>query len=200
MSNKNCKYLVVDTETTGLHTAKNGLIQVAALALDNKLKIIDQYTIDINPPDGYQISPESLGINGFTLERIAAGVSYEQFCHSFIEFVRQNFEEVPICIGQFFPFDFAFLDYVFTTVGLDKILNSEIMTNQFIDTKSLVLSLNLKAELKGDKIPFPITSLSKPGGLKDKFGIWGEDFTAHDALGDVMATRAVLIKLMDYLP
>ncbi len=189
---------MIDTEATGLHTLKHGLIQVAALALDEKLAIVDQYTIDIKPPDGYEISPEALKINGFTQERIDKGVSYEEFCHSFLHFVGQHFSQTPIAVGQFFPFDFAFIDYVFTSCNMENELN-EVMTNQFIDTKSLVLSLNLKAELEGKKLPFPVTSLSKPGGLKDKFGIWGEDFTAHDALGDVMATRAVLVKLLEYL-
>ena len=59
----------------------------------------------------------------------------------------------------------------------------------------MVMTANVKAELKGEEIPFPVTSLSKKGGLKDKFGL--QEYQAHDALGDVLATRDVLIKLLN---
>jgi hypothetical protein len=44
---------------------------------------------------------------------------------------------------------------------------------------------------------FKSTSLSSPGGLTDIFGI--TDYEAHTALGDIRATRQVLIKLLDIL-
>ena len=70
--------------------------------------------------------------------------------------------------------------------------------NDIIDTKALANSINARALLKGRPAPFPVTSLSKPGGLKELFGITA--YQAHSALGDVLATREVLIKLLDMLP
>ena len=37
MAGKNGVYLIIDTETTGLHPARHGLIELAAAALDEKL-------------------------------------------------------------------------------------------------------------------------------------------------------------------
>jgi hypothetical protein len=44
---------------------------------------------------------------------------------------------------------------------------------------------------------FKSTSLSSPGGLTDILEI--TDYEAHTALGDVRATKQVLIKLLDIL-
>ena len=62
--------------------------------------------------------------------------------------------------------------------------------NNFIDTKSLTNYFNLKAIISNQPVPFPVTSLSKEGGLADTLGIGG--FEAHTALGDCQATLEVL--------
>jgi DNA polymerase III epsilon subunit-like protein len=72
----------------------------------------------------------------------------------------------------------------------------DLLGNDIIDTKCIVNTLNLMAHLKGESLPFPITSLSKPGGLKDILGIDESMFVAHDALGDCEATLEVLKRLV----
>ena len=200
MSNFSSIYLVIDTETTGLHIAKHGLIQVAALALDKDLNIRDKFMMDIKPNNGYEVSEEALEVNGFTRERISKGFSYTHFCSKFMSFVEKNFSETPTTIGQFYPFDFAVLDYVFTISGYPDNQINKIISNKFIDTKSLVMTLNMIAQKNNKEKVFPVASLSKPGGLKDKLGIDSSKFVAHDAMGDVLATREVLLKLIEYLP
>ncbi len=193
------KYLIVDTETTGFHPFRNGLIQLAAVSTDKELNILNTFKQDVCPPDGVEIVQESLDITGFTMERIRSGVSYEKVCEQFAIFIKENFESKPIAIGQFYPFDYAFLDYVFTVSGFNKNLDAQdVLGNDFIDTKSLVNTLNLKAELNNQPLIFKSTSLSKPGGLKEVLNI-SKNHQAHDALGDVMATREVLIKLLELM-
>jgi DNA polymerase III epsilon subunit-like protein len=190
------KYLVLDTETTGLNTSECGLIQVGAIALDEKLNVIESYIQDINPGSDIQVSDEALKVNGFTLERIQKGVSYTEFCQSFLEFLNQHFgQNKAILVGQFLPFDYSFLWKVFNQNNLNLEL-AQYIGNDFIDTKSLVNTMNLQAELKNESKPFPITSLSKTGGLKDILGIDSNEFKAHDALGDCLATREVLVRLL----
>lgn len=198
MSNLNSKYIVIDTETTGLSPSKHGLIQLAAIVLDKNLEIVDEFVRDVCPPDGFEMDDEATKIHGFSMDRIKSGISYKDVCIQFIDFIQANFKEKPVVVGQFYPFDYAFLEHVFSLTGYWYIMNRDLLDNKFIDTKSLALSLNLKAEIAGKEIPFKTTSLSKLGGLKDKLGITG-DYKAHDALGDVLATREVLIKLLNYL-
>jgi DNA polymerase III epsilon subunit-like protein len=190
------KYLLIDTETTGLFFSQNGLIQAAGLILDNKLNEIDRFCVDICPDQPYEISQESIEITGFTIERIQAGMSYQDFCEYFLNLLQNHFPDCkPILVAQFLPFDYSFLYSVFGKRNMDQEL-CDRLGNDFIDTKCNVNAVNLMAELRGDPIPFPSTSLSKPGGLKDKLGIDQSTFTAHDALGDCEATLAVLKKLI----
>ena len=197
MTEKNGAYLIIDTETTGLHPAKHGLIELAAAALDQKLDVIETFQADVCPPAGCEIDPEAMQVNGFTRERINRGISYAVVCERFREFIMKHFSAEPVVIGQFYPFDYAFLDQVFSASGYGDGFAAVVKGNDFIDTKALANSLNLRALLKGQPKPFASTSLSRPGGLKDRFGAMGHQ--AHTALGDVLATREVLIKLLEIL-
>jgi DNA polymerase III epsilon subunit-like protein len=190
------KYLIIDTEATGLSASENGLIQLAWVVLDSNLDIIDKKVIDIRPPAGYKVTEEALKINGFTIARIEQGISYDDACNIFTASLHQYFiNQKPICIGQFFPFDYKMLEMMYSEVNRYNEFES-ILGNEFIDTKALVLTLNLNANLQKKEIPFPVTSLSKPGGLKERFGL---EFDSHDALGDCLGTRLVLIEILKYL-
>lgn len=194
---QNNKYLVLDTETTGTDFLKHGLIQIAALALDDEMEIGAEFNIDVCPPEGTEITQQSLDITGFTLERIKAGYPYAQAADLFKHFVDKYFSEKPIVIAQFYPFDYAFTQALFSQTGFD----TQLLDRNFIDTKTLANIINLKARLKKRPEPFTITSLSKDGGLQDLLGIAPDTYQAHDAMGDVLATREVLIrliKLVDY--
>jgi len=191
------KYLVIDTELTGLHPRENGLIEIGICALDRNLKIIDSWHSDVCPTDGYKIDPVSLRISGFTIERIKKGISYKEMCEKFIDFLHKNFTKKPIVVAQFYPMDYSFLEDVFTQTGYADILAKEILGNRFIDTKAISLAINLKAELENKPIPFVSTSLSYPGGLKDTLNVVG--YESHTAIGDVLATIEVLKKLLEYI-
>lgn len=189
------KYIIIDTETTGFWPAKNGLMEFAAAVLDTELNIIETICFDIKPPDAVEVEDESLKITGFTKKRIQKGLSYEKSADKIIRFISRHFITTsPVFIAQFYPFDYAFLVDLFISTGKSKEL-SQFMSNKFIDTKAFVMMLNLRAELKNQDIPFPSTSISARGGLKDKFGISNSDYPAHTALGDVLATHAILLQL-----
>ena len=190
------KYLLIDTETTGLLLTQNGLIQAAGLILDDELNEIHRFCIDICPDKPFEINDFSLKMTGFTFERIYAGISYQEFCDYFLDLIKEYFPlEKPTLIAQFLPFDYGFLHNVFGKRNMELNL-CDVLGNDFIDTKCLVNTLNLRAKLANQKLPFPITSLSKPGGLKDILGIKESQFVAHDALGDCEATLEVLKRLI----
>ena len=189
-------YLAIDTEASGVLPYKNGLIEVAAVVLDKHLNILDQLVVDIKPPKSAKFDPEAMKVNGISMERVENGISYKKFCSAFLKLIKDNFEAKPVIIAQFYPFDNAYLVNVFDKAGYSG-LNGEILGNDYIDTKSLTNSFNLISRLKGEELKYPVTSLSKKGGLKEKFGLNGEQFKSHTALGDVMMTVEVLKKLLD---
>jgi len=188
-------YLLLDTEASGIHPHKHGLLEVAAVVLDDGLNIVGQYQTYINPPEDVLIDPVAMELTGISQREIESGISYQDFCSGFIQFVKENFDAKPIVVAQFYPFDAAYLNYVFEYCGYNKLL-FDILGNDFVDTKSLVNQVNMRAKLNNQPIPYPITSLSKEGGLKDVLGIEGEQFRAHSAMGDVLATLEVLRALM----
>ena len=208
------KYLVIDTETTGLNPTKHGLIQMAALALDSELQIVAEYNEYICPPEGTEFDPEAQLIHNIPRKTINSGLSYTEFADSFIDFISDNFNTKPIIIAQFFAFDYGVLTSVFDqAMVLDndiklrlKVENESqsgvfntLLSRNFIDTKALASIMNLKAELISKPPYFQETSLSKLGGLKDTLDIPQERFKAHDALEDCYATREVLEKMIDLI-
>ncbi len=193
-NNQNAKFLVIDTEATGL-SLDHGLIQLAWLVVDEDLNIITQKSIDINPPQGYLVSEEASLIHGISDKRIQEGYNYEQACGIFFDSIKVYFRNAkPIIIAQFWPFDYKMLEMMFCKASQFENFNS-IIGNEFIDTKALVITLNESARLKNQPISFPVTSLSKPGGLKDKFSL---EFDSHDALGDCKGTLELFKKLLEY--
>ena len=216
MNNNQPKYLVLDIETSGLSPYQgHGLLQVAGLALDNKMQVIGQYNEYIKPPYNTIFDPIADRIHKIPRETTENGLSYQEFCEHFIAWVDEIFRESksgikPIMIGQFFTFDYNFLAYVVdTTLGQNELifdsitgqygLFQKVLSRDCIDTKTLVNIINTKAELEGLDPVFPITSLSKQGGLKDVLGIDKTQIIAHDALDDCLATREVLVRLLEII-
>lgn len=208
------KYLVIDTETTGLNPTKHGLIQMAALALDSELQIVAEYNEYICPPEGTEFDFEAQAIHNIPRSTVDNGLNYTEFADSFIDFISDNFNTKPIIVAQFFAFDYGFLTSVFDqAMELDsdikirlKVENESqsgvfntLLSRNFIDTKALASVMNLKAELISKPPYFQETSLSKYGGLKDTLGIPQDKFQAHDALADCYATREVLEKMIDLI-
>jgi len=189
------KYLVLDTEASGTDFLKHGLTQLAALAVDQNLKIVASFNQDVRPPENTVFDPEALELTGFSLERIQNAKDYHQNAKDFVKFIQDNFEQKPIVIAQFYPFDYAFTQVLFQKTDIEP----QILDRNFLDTKSITNFFNLKAKINGQSEPFPITSLSKDGGLKDKLELKKSDYQAHDALSDCMATLEVLKKLVDFL-
>ena len=188
------KYIIIDTETSGLWPHHHGLIEFAGAVVSEDLQLLDTLSFDVRPPEDVEIDPVSLKINKFTRERIAAGVDYEAACTQITQFVETHFlTTTPVFVGQFYPFDYAFLVSMYTRTSRVEEL-SRFMSNKFIDTKSTAIMDNERAEYAGRSRVYPSTSLSSPGGLKDKLGITTHE--AHTALGDVLMTYEVLVKLI----
>lgn len=194
------KYLVIDVETSGVKAWENGLIQLGAIALDSELEIVDTFNSYVIPPKDTIWDKESEEVHKITKKFLAEnGVDYKEAVSNFLNFIKDNFRDKPILIGQFLPFDYSFLDRVFEYAFPNTGLFKNVLSRNFIDTKSLASVFNLKSDLEGKPLIFLETSLSKPTGLVDSLGLNREDYKVHDALGDCYATRDVLVKLLELL-
>ena len=195
---KNGVYLGIDTEFTGQHPHKNALIELAMIVLDKDLKEIAHYQTLVQVPAGFEITKESMAINKLDLARVEAeGVSYAKLVQQMTRFVQKHFEDKPILFAHFITMDFAYLNYIFGSVNKDKLFWKELIGHNVIDTKVLANTINLLQIRKGQELMFKSTSLSNPGGLTDVLDI--RDYEAHTALGDIRATKQVLVELLDIL-
>lgn len=191
-------YLGIDTEFTGQHPHKHGLIEIALLVLDENLQEIAHFETFVIPPEGFEITKESLNISKIDLDTVyAKGIDYEELVKKMTRFVRKYFEHKPILFAHFIPMDFAYLNYIFDSVGKNNLFWRELIGHSIIDTKALANTINVQLIRKNKEPMFKSTSLSSPGGLADVLEI--TDYEAHTALGDIQATRQVLIKLLDIL-
>ncbi|GAB0174949.1 MAG: hypothetical protein HHAS10_08280 [Candidatus Altimarinota bacterium] len=189
-------YLILDLEMTGLNPFQHGVIEVGAVVMDAQFQIIGEFFMDLLPPDNIIIDQKALEYNGFTLDRIAAGKSYEEFCEYFQGFLETHFpgEQKPILVGQFVAADIAFLASVFANARKPNLYMK--LGNDIIDTKSIANQANAIARYNKIPLPFKSTSLSKPGGLAEVLRITG--YSAHTARGDIMATREALLKFLKF--
>lgn len=189
-------YLVIDLEMTGLNPFQHGVIEVWAFVMNETFDITGEFFMDLCPPDNIIIDPEALSYNGFTLDRIAAGKSYEEFCDFWEAFIETHFPngKKPIIVGQYITADIAFLGSIFHNARKNKLY--EKLGNDIIDTKSIANQANAIARYNKIRLPFQSTSLSKPTGIADTLHI--TDYTAHTARWDIMATREALMKFLKF--
>jgi DNA polymerase III epsilon subunit-like protein len=191
-------YLGIDTEFTGQHPHKNALIELAMIVLDENLQEIAHYQTLVKVPIGAEITKESMSINKLDLKKVESeGVSYSKLVQQITKFVQKHFEDKPILFAHFITMDFAYLNYIFGSVDKDKLFWKELIGHNVIDTKVLANTINLLKIRKDQKPIFKSTSLSNPGGLTDVLEI--KDYEAHTALGDIRATKQVMVKLLDIL-
>jgi hypothetical protein len=164
--------------------------------MDDQFEIVGEFFMDLCPPDNIIIDPAALAYNGISLDRIAAGKSYEEFCDYWSAFMETYFNDThkPIIIGQYITADIAFLTSIF--VNARQIKLCEKLGNDIIDTKSIANQANAIARYNKIALPFASTSLSKPGGIAEKLHL--EAYEAHTAKGDIMATREALLKFLKF--
>lgn len=138
----------MDLEMTGLNPFQHGVIEVGMMVMNEKFDIMDELLIDLCPPPSITIDREALAYNGFTLDRIARGISYEEFCDMFQGFYATYFssENKPILVGQYITADIVFLTSVFENARRFSL--ADLLGNDIIDTKSIANQANAIARYK----------------------------------------------------
>ncbi|MCX5777099.1 MAG: 3'-5' exonuclease [Candidatus Firestonebacteria bacterium] len=167
---ENTVFVVIDFETTGL-SVKYGddICEVAAVRLLNG-EITDKYSKLVNP--GCPISPGASAVNNITDDMVKSAPRFKEICEEFLSFIGTG-----VIVGHHLPFDMSFLNAKLSQ------LRKPLLENDTLDT--LRLARKTWPHLPSFKLP----------DLRRQFSIEIKD--EHRALGDVVATAALLCKILE---
>lgn len=164
------RYVVLDTETTGMHAADgHSIVEVAAQKIAGR-EVIGEFVELINP--GHAMDPGAMQVHGITeIELIARGQPPQAVLSRLFNFIG----DWPI-IAHNVGFDLSFLNEHCRRLQLPLLKNSCIDSVALARQSLILSSYSLRSVARFLKIDQP---------------------QAHRALADVITLRDVLFRLAD---
>lgn len=163
-----CRFVVLDTETTGLDTSKDVLLSIGAIVIQNNailLKDIIEITLNRNEI----LKAEAVKIHGLTLNDIDKGISIEQAIQDFLTFV-----EADIIVAHHTGFDLKMLNKT-----IQNHLKAPFrLQNIAVDTAVLAKRIDKLDTPFETKYNYDLDSLAKRYNvaLHDRHTAWGDAF------------------------
>ena len=168
------KFVIFDTETTGLNFARDEIIEFSAVVLERRgsaVIVTREYDNLITLTPGNTVPELITNLTGISTQDILArGISKAQICAD----IAQMFSGNPLLLAYNAHFDLSFLFYLLLRHGDPTILKGKD-------------KLDLLTVYK-DRRPFP----HKLCNAIDAYGLSGQAVNSHRAIDDVLATVAVM--------
>lgn len=172
----------LDIETGGFSKTKNGVCEIAFIAVDNDLNITDTYHVFIKPylrensDELVSYKAEAMKVNGLTVEFLEKeGIHVKEAMQELINFLVNN--DITTLIGHNSKaFDVPRVEHL-----LNRFANASVRT---MSQKDTMLMARRRLNLKSCKL----------GDLCTHFGIVNRQ--EHSALGDTKATIELYKKLI----
>ncbi|MFN3202631.1 MAG: exonuclease domain-containing protein [Bradymonadia bacterium] len=180
------RVVVLDTETGGLDPWSNSLLSIGLVSGDGAHRT----EIFVAEPE-IVITPESEKIHRLSARWIGEhGISPAQACEAVEAFLAQCTVDgrAPIIAGHNVAFDLAFLRRAYHIAGRPL---PNALGHRTLDTHTLLWSLVAR-----NRLP-PETCASD--GAFAHFGIAPPEEARHTALGDALATRDLLARLLEMI-
>ena len=184
------KVLFVDTETTGLDSKLNDVIQVAfIIEIDGKVK--EKANFIMQPFRYDTITKEALEVNGLTIKKLITfpkpQETYNQIVTLFDKYINKYDKQDKFSpAGHNVTFDRNMLNQFFLKNG-NKYFGSYV-DYHLIDTSSLLYLLRYAGKLELES--YKLETASKHFKIP---------LQAHNAMSDIEATRELIQKLLRYL-
>ena len=165
--------VIIDTDTTGLSTAKNHrIVEIGCVELNNQIPTKNIFHEYINPQR--TVSEEAYKIHGYSEQFLSDKKTFAEIEKNFLDFLKDK-----IIIIHNAPFDLSFLNY-----ELKLINKKEINKKNVVDT----------LEIARQKYPGSQNSLD---ALCKRFNIDNSKRVKHNALDDCYLLREVYINLVE---
>lgn len=174
LSQKYDKFVIFDTETTGLDYARDEIIEFSAVVLevrDGQALVTEEYDQLISLTPGNTIPVEIQKLTGITPAQVATqGISKEQICRD----IGRMFAGNTLLLAYNAHFDLSFLFYLLLRSGDATVLKGKD-------------KLDLLTVYK-DRRPYP----HKLCNAIDAYRLSDQVVNSHRAIDDVLATVAVM--------
>lgn len=164
--------IIFDTETTGLDSREDRIIEIGGIELDNHFPTGRTLHLYINPGDR-KVHPDALAVHGITDEFLSDKPAFADVAEQILSFF-----EGAKWIAHNATFDMGFINAEFSRLGMPAIAPSEV-----IDTLSL-------ARRKHPMGPNSLDALCK------RYGIDNSHRTKHGALLDSELLAEVYIEMI----
>lgn len=181
------KLLFIDTETTGLDPAKNGIIQIAGIIEIDGL-VVEKFNFTAKPFDTDEINDEALSVCGISrddIQKLEPATSfYSKLSDLFSKYVdKYDRTDKFFVVGYNVEFDVNMLRAYWLKMN-DKYFGSWVSGHK-IDLQPVVTFLTCVGKI-------PNLGNMKLETIANHFGI---TINAHDAMSDIEATRDLFHKL-----
>ena len=168
------RFLIFDTETTGLDFRRDEIIEFSAVVIDivsGVPQVSREYDNLISLTPGNTVPPKITELTGISTQDILQqGIPKEQLCRDIAEMITEN----TLLLAYNAHFDLSFLFYLLLRNGDPTILKGKD-------------KLDLLTVYK-DRRPFP----HRLCNAIDAYGLSGKVVNSHRAIDDVLATAAVM--------
>ena len=170
---ENTRFIIFDTETTGLNTNTDKILSIGAIAIiNNSILVNDSFEVYLNQTE---FNTETVKIHGLLKEGKMTKISEEEAIKKFLNFIGNS-----ILVAHHAAFD---IEIINTSLKRLKLPN---LKNKFIDTGVLYKKLDGKKDNH--------FSLDK---LCEEFNIPKND--RHIASGDAFITAQLFLKILSKL-
>lgn len=175
---KDVRFVVFDTETTGLEPAKDRILSIGAVGIQQgKIMVQDSFEMYVQQET---YSKESISIHGIMPGRARQGVPEQEAVQRFIDYIRG-----AVLVAHHAAFDVTMVNNMIKRHYHARILN------KFLDTASLAIRLE-QFQVAPE---FYQSSEYSLDALIERYHLTAQD--RHTAAGDSFITAQLLIKLLD---
>ncbi len=170
------RFIVLDSETTGLDPRRDRLITIGAVAVQaGEIRLADSFEVMLK----IAYNSAAVTVHGITREEAREGMEEPDALLAFLDYLGDG-----VIVGHHIAHDIATLN-----AGYERHFGFE-MENRFLDTMDLTLHLEKDGAFAGrDAIPgFSLDALC------DFFGV--EPHDRHTAGGDAFITALIFLRLL----
>ncbi len=177
------RLVIIDTETGGLDPAQFSLLSIGLVSFDGHRRA----EIFVKEPS-ITTHPRSMAVNGIDLAWVEShGFEPAAACNQVEAFLDAVGHKRPVMLaGHNIAFDLAFMRRLYILAGRYP---PPEFTHRSVDTHALLWALAATG-----RIPPEATSSD---GAFSYFGVSPPEHLRHTALGDALATRELLVQLLE---